>query len=58
MNPQGMTSDQASSQKEEPAGADSPQIAIQDRLVVLMFLIVGGLFGAILLADLLLGFFR
>jgi hypothetical protein len=37
---------------------ESPPIAIQDRLVVAMFLIVGFLFGMILLVDLFAGFFR
>jgi hypothetical protein len=37
---------------------ESPPIAIQDRLVLAMFLIVCFLFGMILLVDLFSGLFR
>jgi hypothetical protein len=38
--------------------SESPPITIQDRLVAAMFLIVGFLFGMILLVELLSGLFR
>jgi hypothetical protein len=44
----------------EPGVADSDDqpIAIQDRLVVAMFLIVGFLLGILVIVDLFVGFFR
>ena len=38
--------------------SESPPMAIQDRIVAVMFLIVGFLFGIFLLVDLFSAFFR
>src|SRR5262249_29361637 len=38
--------------------SDNDPIAVPDRLMVAMFLIVGGMLGIIIVLDLFLGFFR
>jgi hypothetical protein len=53
-------SDTSANSTNDPGSSvsESSPIVIQDRLVVAMFLIVGFLFGMILLVELLSGLFR
>jgi hypothetical protein len=53
-------SDTSANSTSDPSSSvsESPPMVIQDRLVAAMFLIVGFLFGMILLVELLSGLFR
>jgi len=51
----------AATKPDVPNDTENPKpeaIAVQDRIVVVMFLIVGLALGGIILVDLIVGFFR